>query len=193
MTSTEQKLEKLTVSSDKTENVTPDQPAKTPDSDVKTTSKQVELVKQKEQVDLEKKSDLLDTLYMQCFNQLIRTEISPVHVERRVLEEIVGMVRRLLLECATDVRKLVDADAKAANDSYLTWNREYHAELAKERKESIREFEKRVRDTKPHVFMSEDFTKISDELQTSYPNTMPKSSVRAHLWEQWSVLKNKKD
>ena len=182
MTSTEQKLDTL------------EKTTASPAINVPETSKQVEAIKnEKAQVDLAKKSNLLDTLYMQCFNQLIRTEISPVHVERRVLEEIVAMVRRLLLECSTEVRKLVDTDAKYAQDSYLTWNREYHVELAKERNKSIREFEKKVRDIKPHIFLGEDFSQISSEIQTSYPNTIPVSSVRAHLWGQWTVLKNKKD
>jgi hypothetical protein len=135
---------------------------------------------------------LMDTLYTQCFMQLVRTEVSPVFVEKRILEELVGCIRRLLLARAEELRSKVQKTGKYNQESYLTINAQYYEELANKQEEQIREFEKRVKETKAELFLGEDFSKVSDELELNYPKLFPTSAVREGLWKAWKEVCRKR-
>lgn len=133
----------------------------------------------------------LDLLYGLCFNQLLRSKLSPTYVEKRILNETVNSVRAYLLQFVEELKKKVGDYEDYATKSYLTWDAEYYEKDAKEKVELLEEFKKKIEITLAEEFLNVDFSKTGTKLDKEYPKSMPKSKIRETLWDQWKLFKEK--
>lgn len=138
-------------------------------------------------------TQLLDTLYIQCYQQLIRHSVVPVFVEKRVLDKSVEAIRQFYFGKLKKLKDVVENTKKHNESSYLTWDPKYYQELASKQGESIREFETRLKETKSEDFLGEDFSKINDDLERNYPGILIKSTIREDLWNTWKSIHGKNE
>jgi len=135
----------------------------------------------------------LDVLYGLCFNQMIRSKLSPTYVEKRILDETVSGVKTYLLQFVEELKKKVEDEKKRNVESYLTWDPEFYKKDGEEKDKLVAEFEKKLKETASDKFLGVDFSKTNTELDTIYPGAMPKSESRETLWKQWTKIKEKHD
>lgn len=135
----------------------------------------------------------LDVLYGLCFNQMIRSKLSPTYVEKRILDETVSGVKTYLLQFVEELKKKVEDEKTRCVESYLTWDAEYYKKDGEEKEKLVAEFEKKLKDTESDKFLGVDFSKTDTPLDALYPNVLPKSEARETLWEQWGKIKDKHD
>ena len=135
----------------------------------------------------------LDVLYGLCFNQMIRSKLSPTYVEKRILDETVNGVKTYLLQFVEELKKKVGDEKKRNVESYLTWDPEFYEKDGEEKDKLVAEFEKKLKDTASDEFLGVDFSKTDTVLDTQYPGVMPESESRKTLWEQWTKIKEKHD
>lgn len=135
----------------------------------------------------------LDLLYGLCFNQMVRSKLSPTYVEKRILDETVSGVRSYILKFVEELKKKVSAESKRCSESYFTWDPEFYKKDGEDKEKLVADFEKKVKDTPSYEFLSIDFSKTDSELDTLYPNVLPTSLVRETLWDQWTKIKDKHD
>ena len=135
----------------------------------------------------------LDLLYGICFSQMIRSKLSPTYVEKRILDETVNGIRSYLLQFVEELKKKVDDDKKRCMESYLTWDAEFYKKDGEVKEQLLSEFEKTIKKTNSNEFLEKDFSVTKTELDTLYPDFLPKSLSRQTLWEQWVKIKEKHD
>ena len=135
----------------------------------------------------------IDLLYTTIFQQMVRTDITPTYVEKRVLEEQVDICKQYLLTFVRSLENSIEYDLKNYSESYLTWDPEYYKEEAKKRKENLQKFADFIQETSEKEFLSKDFSVTNSDLDTIYTNYFPKSNVRVFYKEQWDKLKEKKN
>lgn len=130
----------------------------------------------------------LDILYSQYFSQLLRYFATPTYVEKRVLDEHVDVIRCYLLQYIDVLEKKVDDYKTKADASYVVWNRKFYEDQVRSRHESIELFKKKLSETKSHEFLKK-FESVSEDLESAYPNHLPKSKVRNNLYIAYKMIR----
>lgn len=126
----------------------------------------------------------LDTLYTLCFQQMLRYKISPVYVEKRILDENVNFLRRFLLKQTERLRQKIQESKEIAVSSYMTWDKKYYEKRSELHLQALEELEKKIKETESMVFLKENFSTL--EFSVSYPDILLGSEHRASLWTLWS-------
>jgi|LakMenEpi03Aug12_release.lakeMendotaPanAssembly.Ray.scaffolds.fasta_scaffold632176_3 hypothetical protein len=135
----------------------------------------------------------LDTLYSLCYNQMIRYKLSPLYLEKRILDEIVGSTKTYLFQFVKELKKKVDDEKKRCVESYLTWSIEYYNKNASDNEKLLDEFENKIKNITSDNFLGIDLSKTNTVLDTLYPDILPSSEIRETLWVQWLQIKEKHD
>lgn len=135
----------------------------------------------------------LDLLYSSCFNQMLRSKLSPTYVEKRILAETVNGVRTYLISSVEELKIAVQEEQKRCEESYLTWDAEFYKKDGEEKSDKLKELVEKIKNVNPEDFLGEDFSVTQTELDQLYPSALPKSEIRQTLWEQWKELKEKHD
>ena len=123
----------------------------------------------------------LDNLYTLCFQQMLRYKISPVYVEKRILDENVNFVRRFLLKQTDTLRQKIKEEKEQVSNSYMTWDKKYYEDRSNHNLQLLDEMEKKIKETDSTVFLKEDFSQYQ-----FYPDILLVSPRRAQLWQTWS-------
>lgn len=135
----------------------------------------------------------LDLLYGLCFSQMIRLNISPTYVEKRILDETVKSIRNYILQFVEKLKNKIISEKNRNVDSYLTWDSEYYKKDFETKEKILLNFEKRIKETDSKIFLGEDFSLTKTDLDNLYPDILPKSLVRDILWNQCKNIKEKKN
>lgn len=135
----------------------------------------------------------LDLLYIQTLSQLIRMKNSPTYVERRILGEHIQMIRNHLLQYVDELKKKVAEDDNKTERSYMVWDRKFYEERKQQREKDIKAFVAKINNLLPSDFISRDLSSISEELETSFPNHLPKSLVQERVAKEWAIISKKHD
>jgi exoribonuclease II len=124
---------------------------------------------------------------------MIRYKLSPLYLEKRILDEIVGSTKTYLFQFVKELKKKVDDEKKRCVESYLTWSIEYYNKNASDNEKLLDEFENKIKNITSDNFLGIDLSKTNTVLDTLYPDILPSSEIRETLWVQWLQIKEKHD
>jgi malate synthase len=133
--------------------------------------------------------NMLDLLYTNYFNQLIRTHNSPVFVEKTILDNMTDLIKEHILSHTKEIRKHIEEYQDRKVTSRMTWDKEHYKKISAEKLEALTAFENNVRSTASALFIEKDFSKTDTDIDLYY--TLPKSSLRQKYYELWEKVKNK--
>lgn len=133
--------------------------------------------------------NMLDLLYTNYFNQLIRTHNSPVFVEKTILDNMTDLIKEHILSHTKEIRKHIEEYQDRKVTSRMTWDKEHYKKISAQKLEALTAFENNVRSTASLLFIEKDFSKTDTDIDLYY--TLPKSSLRQKYYELWEKVKNK--
>ena len=132
---------------------------------------------------------MIDLLYSNYFNQLIRTHNSNTFVEKSILDIHTDILREYILEHSRKIRDSIKEYEDRKTKSIVTWNKEYYEKVSKDKYDTLDKFEKEVKETISQLFLEKDFSKTNSEIDIYYE--LPKSEVREEYQKVWEKIKNK--
>ena len=133
----------------------------------------------------------IDILYSQFFNQLMRTRVSRVYLEKKMLEEIFEILKKYVLDCSEKIREKIKETKKYNESSYLTWDIKYLSEYSNNLEKQINEYQEKIKNSNSSEFLEIDPSEIGEDIKNLYPEMIPVSKMRELFYTQWKNIKEK--
>lgn len=134
---------------------------------------------------------ILDSLYTNYFNQLLRSKHSPTFIEKNVLDETVNIIRNYILGFVKEIRKGIHEYEERKSTSSLVWDVDFYKKECYIKYEILDDFETKIKETFTHKFLERDFSKTNSVIDEIYPSMLPKSQIREVYTKYWKTLKEK--
>lgn len=132
-------------------------------------------------------SKLLDTLYSQYFEQLIRVKNNPTYVEKNILKSYYDNIINLYLSAITKLRECVDNELEINKNSYYGWSLEYYETQHKEQMNVLTKLIKQVNEVGLYNFLDYNFVLNEEEqeqlnmMEIKFSHNIPKSELKDEL------------
>lgn len=132
---------------------------------------------------------ILDNLYSDLFNQMLRVRNNPTFVEKNVMDDMANLLRNYILGFTEKIREDIKKYEQRKTTSSLVWDKEYYTKLSQDKYAILDEFESKLKDCYSDRLIEKNFSKTNSIIDDIYSDWFPKSEMREIYLEYFESIK----